>query len=104
MGEFIQGVWAWLEAQGLAGDITQWITGVLLGVPFLGGLIGGVIGIFKPSAAYKLGKGWGLSISTFMRKIPGIGLMWEFYEDNILGGFVELFKGIKAGADEDDKK
>jgi len=102
--EILTALLAWLQDQGLAGDIANWGLNILVGIPFLGGLIGGVIGIFKPSAAYKLGKGWGLSISTFMRKIPGIGLMWEFYEDNILGGFVELFKGIKAGADEDDKK
>lgn len=102
--ETLLGLWNWLEAQGLAGDVTQWVVGLLTGIPFAGGVIGAVIGIFKPSAAYKLGKKWGLWISTNARKIPVVGKFWELFEDRLLGGIALIFNGIKDGANEDDKK
>jgi hypothetical protein len=91
-----------LQEQGLLGDALKWTGGLLASLPFVGPVFGGIVGIFNKSAAYKIGETWGLWVSQTMRKVPVFGKYWELIEDQLLGGAVEVMRGIKSGADDDD--
>lgn len=109
--DFLGKAWDFLVQQGVAGDVLKWAGGVAggllslaAGLPIVGGAIGAIIKVFKPSsnAAYNMGITYGLALSTFMRKIKFVGKYWEFVEDRILLAFADFMRGVKAGADQDD--
>ena len=85
-------------------SLTQWLSGLIVGIPFVGSLFTGILAVSKPSSGKALGSKCGLPISTFMRKIPIIGKFWEFIEDRVFNFFIDFFTAAKKSADKDDKK
>jgi len=113
MGEQILGflgqAWQWMEAHGMAGDILQGISGTVLAIPYVGSLLGLVFG-FRPADAWeRAGDTWGLKISQTMRRIWGIGLIWELVEDSVFDLAIRINDNIgrflrraKKSANQDD--
>ena len=95
-------------------NVLQWLGATVAGVPYVGGVLSVVLGIFTKKGkgpepwkrfpvVFKTGSSWGVAISKKMRGVPVIGPVWEFGEDYILGPPVALFYGIFVGANKDDK-
>ncbi|MCB2199669.1 hypothetical protein KQI63_09705 [bacterium] len=101
--------WQWMEAQGIAGDILQGISGTVLAIPYVGSLLGLVFGLRPADAWERAGDTWGLKISQFMRRVPVIGPVWEFVEDPVFDLAIRVTDNIgrflrraKQSANKDD--